>query len=162
MFKHMDGLFSKYVVNRNDLFSTYLNNIPLVSPPAAPSERRRARRRVMLISSKYVEFIHGKFEDKADILFKKYGKFDFVWFDCGGVQEYQTFMQKYWDICSGYIFFHFTYKDGSPNLFHDIILDSITGSPFIFDIVEPHKKRQGSITMVKKNDYANKQKTRAK
>ena len=22
-----------------------------------------------------------------------------------------------------------------------------------FDIVEPHKKRQGSITMVKKNDY---------
>ena len=115
-----------------------------------------------IISSKYVEFIHGKFEDKADILFKKYGKFDFVWFDCGGVQEYQTFMQKYWDICSGYIFFHFTYKDGSPNLFHDIILDSITGSPFIFDIVEPHKKRQGSITMVKKNDYANKQTTRAK
>ncbi|MDC3391684.1 tetratricopeptide repeat protein [Candidatus Thioglobus sp.] len=115
-----------------------------------------------IISSKYVEFIHGKFEDKADMLLKKYGKFDFVWFDCGGVQEYQTFMKKYWDICSGYIFFHFTYTDGSPNVFHDIILDNITGSPFIFDIVEPHKKRQGSITMVKKNNYAHKQKTRAK
>ena len=106
-----------------------------------------------IISSKYVEFIHGKFEDKADMLVKKYGNFDFVWFDCGGAQEYKTFIKKYWDICSGYIFFHFTYKDGSPNVLHDIILDNVTGSPFIFDIVEPHKKRQGSITMVNKNNY---------
>ena len=65
----------------------------------------------------------------------------------------KTFIKKYWDICSGYIFFHYTYRDGSPNVLHDIILDNVTGNPFIFDIVEPHKKRQGSITMVKKNDY---------
>ena len=65
----------------------------------------------------------------------------------------ETFIKKYWDICSGYIFFHYTYRDGSPNVLHDIILDNVTGNPFIFDIVEPHKKRQGSITMVKKNDY---------
>ena len=67
--------------------------------------------------------------------------------------RYETFIKKYWDICSGYIFFHYTYRDGSPNILHDIILDNVTGNPFIFDIVEPHKKRQGSITMVKKNGY---------
>tara|TARA_B100001105_G_C22212342_1_gene365967 strand:- start:48 stop:728 length:681 start_codon:yes stop_codon:yes gene_type:complete len=106
-----------------------------------------------IISSKYVEFIQGKFEEKADMLFEKYGNFDFVWFDCGGAPEYETFIKKYWDICSGYIFFHYTYRDGSPNVLHDIILDNVTGNPFIFDIVEPHKKRQGSITMVKKNGY---------
>ena len=106
-----------------------------------------------IISSKYVEFIQGKFEKKAHMLFEKYGYFDFVWFDCGGAPEYETFIKQYWDICSGYIFFHFTYKDGSPNVLHDIILNNVTGEPFIFDIVEPHKKRQGSITMVKKNGY---------
>ena len=106
-----------------------------------------------IISSKYVEFIQGKFEEKADMLFEKYGNFDFVWFDCGGAPEYETFIKKYWDICSGYIFFHYTYRDGSPNILHDIILNNVTGNPFIFDIVEPHKKRQGSITMVKKNGY---------
>ena len=104
-----------------------------------------------IISSKYVEFIQGKFEKKADTLFKKYGNFDFVWFDCGGPQEYETFIKNYWDICSGYIFFHFTYHDGNPNIIHKIIHDNITGSPLVFDIVEPHKKRQGSITMVNKN-----------
>ena len=106
-----------------------------------------------IISSKYVEFIQGKFEEKADMLFKKYGNFDFVWFDCGGALEYETFIRKYWDICSGYIFFHYTYRDGNPNVLHKIILDNVTGNPFIFDIVEPHKKRQGSITMINKNGY---------
>jgi tetratricopeptide (TPR) repeat protein len=103
-----------------------------------------------IIASKYTEFIEGKFEGKADMLFKKYGAFDFVWYDCGAAAEYKRFMEEYWGICSGYIFFHYTYSDGSPNELHDIILNNITGNPVIFDIVESHKKRQGSITMVKK------------
>jgi hypothetical protein len=104
-----------------------------------------------LITSKYINFIEGKFEDKADVLLNKYGNFDFVWFDCGGSAEYKVFMDQYWHICSGYVLFHFTYSDGKPNLLHNILLDKITGSPSIFDIVEPHKNRQGSITMVNKH-----------
>ena len=104
-----------------------------------------------IISSKYIEFVEGNFEGKADILGKKYGDFDFVWFDCGGSAEYKIFMDEYWDICSDYIFFHYTYSSGSPNELHDIILNNVTGNPSIFDIVEPHKSRQGSITMVRKN-----------
>ena len=106
-----------------------------------------------IINSKYVNFIEGKFEDKADMLLKKFGNFDFVWFDCGGPKEYETFIKEYWKICSGYVFFHFTYRDGNPNTIHDIILDNIPENAYIFDIVEPHKTRQGSITMVKKNDH---------
>ena len=81
----------------------------------------------------------------------KYTCFDFVWFDCGGSVEYKIFMDEYWDICSDYIFFHFTYSSGSPNQLRDIILNNVTGNPSIFDIVEPHKSRQGSITMVRKS-----------
>ena len=104
-----------------------------------------------LITSKYINFIEGKFEDKADLLLNKYGNFDFVWFDCGGSAEYEVFMDQYWHICSGYVLFHFTYSNGKPNSNHNVLLDKITGNPSIFDIVEPHKNRQGSITMVNKH-----------
>ena len=103
-----------------------------------------------LTSSKYIDFIEGKFEDKAYLLSNKYGDFDFVWFDCGSAPEYEIFMDQYWNICSGYVLFHFTYSDGKPNSNHNVLLDKITGKTSIFDIVEPHKNKQGSITMVKK------------
>ena len=104
-----------------------------------------------LITTKYIDFIEGKFEDKADFLLNKYGNFDFVWFDCGGATEYEIFMEQYWHLCTGYVLFHFTYSNGKPNSHHNALLDKITGNPSIFDIVEPHKNRQGSITMVHKH-----------
>ena len=103
-----------------------------------------------IISSKYIEFVEGNFEGKAEQLEQKYGDFDFVWYDAGGLSELKIFMNEYWDICSDYIFFHFTHSNGSPNELRDIILNNVTGNPSIFDIVEPHKKRQGSITMMQK------------
>jgi tetratricopeptide (TPR) repeat protein len=104
-----------------------------------------------LITSKYIDFIEGKFEDKADLLLNKYRNFDFVWFDCGGTTEYEIFMDQYWHLCSGYVLFHFTYSNGKPNSNHNTLLDKIIGNPSIFDIVEPHKNRQGSITMINKH-----------
>ena len=104
-----------------------------------------------LITSKYIDFIEGKFEDKAGLLLNRYRNFDFVWFDCGGTTEYEIFMDQYWHLCSGYVLFHFTYSNGKPNSNHSTLLDKIIGNPSIFDIVEPHKNRQGSITMVNKH-----------
>jgi tetratricopeptide (TPR) repeat protein len=104
-----------------------------------------------ILQSKYTEFIEGNFQGRAKELADKFGSFDFVWYDCGGQKEYECFMDEYWNICSDYVFFHFTYSNGNPNIIHDIILQKIEGSPAIFDIVEPHKRRQGSITMVNKN-----------
>ena len=103
-----------------------------------------------IIDSNYTEFIEGSFEGNGRSLFKKYGFFDFVWFDCGGPIEYENFIREYWNYCSNYILFHFTYSNGKPNLNHKIIHENINENIIIFDIVEPHKKRQGSITILKK------------
>ena len=104
-----------------------------------------------IIESKYVDFIEGQFQGKAEQLFRKYGKFDFVWYDCGGPPEYKDFFSEYWEICSNYVLFHFTYSDGKPNSKLEIILSQMTGDPFRFDIVEPHKRRQGSVTILRKS-----------
>ena len=103
-----------------------------------------------IINSKYTDFFEGNFEGMAKALFEKHGNFDFVWFDCGGPKEYASFINEFWQYCSNYIFFHFTYRDGKPNQNHKIIHEKIKGNPIMIDIVEPHKKRQGSITIVKK------------
>ena len=105
-----------------------------------------------IINSEYVDFVEGSFQDKSDALFNKYGNFDFVWYDCGGTEEYKVFMNKYWKICSDYVLFHFTYYDGKPNPNLAVVLEMMTGNPLRFDIIEPHKYRQGSITMLRKVD----------
>jgi len=110
------------------------------------------------LNSKYVEHIQGKFQGKSQELFEKYGKFDMIWFDCGGPEEYQDFLAEYWNICSHYMIFHYTYFQGHPTSNIDIISSSIDGWARLYgannvqriDIVEPHKVEQGSITMLKK------------
>ena len=103
-----------------------------------------------IIDSDYTEFIEGKFQGKSKFLFENYGYFDFVWFDCGGPKEYQAFFSEYWEICSKYAVCHFTYLNGKPNLNLQTIIDNVTNDPFRIDIVEPHKTRQGSLTILKK------------
>jgi len=105
-----------------------------------------------IMESEYTDFVEGNFEDRGERLFKKYGHFDFVWFDCGSQNEYTNFFKEYWQYCSNYIFFHFTYLNGIPNIKHKVIQDNLRKNSFMFDIIEPHKKRQGSITMVKKEN----------
>lgn len=104
----------------------------------------------VIIKSNYVDFVEGLFQGKANNLLEKYGKFDFVWFDCGGSPEYEAFFSEYWDICSAYVICHFTYTKGEPNEKLRTLLNRITGEPFKIDILEPHKTRQGSLTILKK------------
>ena len=108
--------------------------------------------------SKYVEHIHGKFQGRSQELFEKYGEFDMIWFDCGDAQDYQDFLAEYWNICSHYMIFHYTFFQGQPTTAIDIISGSIDGYARLYgannvqriDILEPHKAGQGSITMLKK------------
>lgn len=102
------------------------------------------------IDSKYIEFIEGKFQGNSQKLFDTYGLFDFVWFDCGGNDEYVAFMKEYWDLCDGYVIFHFTYSFQIPNDGLAIVMGFATGNPQRIDILEPHKDHQGSITILKK------------
>ena len=110
------------------------------------------------LDSKYVEYIQGKFQGKSQELFEKYGEFDMIWFDCGGAQEYQDFLQEYWDICSYYMIFHYTFFQGKATDSIDMISGAIAGWTRLMgesnvqriDILEPHKAEQGSITMLRK------------
>ena len=110
------------------------------------------------LDSKYVEHIQGKFQGRSQELFDKYGEFDMVWFDCGDAQDYQDFLAEYWNICSHYMIFHYTFFQGQPTTTIDIISGSIDGWARLYgannvqriDILEPHKAGQGSITMLKK------------
>ena len=110
------------------------------------------------LDSKYVEHIQGKFQGRSQELFEKYGEFDMIWFDCGDAQDYQDFLTEYWNICSHYMIFHYTFFQGQPTTTIDIISGSIDGHARLYgannvqriDILEPHKAEQGSITMLKK------------
>jgi len=110
------------------------------------------------LDSKYVEHIQGKFQGKSQELFEKYGEFDMIWFDCGAPQNYQDFLTEYWNICSHYMLFHFTFFQGQPTTAIDILSSSIDGWARLYgannvqriDILEPHKAEQGSVTMLKK------------
>ncbi len=104
-----------------------------------------------IIKSQYVEIVEGRFQGLAEQLNQNYGNFDFVWYDCGGYEEYVHFIEEYWSICSDYVLFHFTYTDGRPNKLLSAILENIPKDTYSrFDIIEPHKRRQGSITMIRK------------
>jgi len=106
----------------------------------------------------YIEFEKGDFKGKSQELYEKYGEFDFVWFDCGGAEEYDVFMREYWDICSEYVIFHYTYYQGKPTMNLGMVMQHITGHEQLsgasnvqrMDFIEPHKEGQGSITMFKK------------
>ena len=95
---------------------------------------------------------------------------DLVWYDCGGVEEYVDFLHEYWPVINpnrGLLLLHYTYWNASKT--HNgvtetqLIMGSIAneikrqqakaGDKAKFEVlslVEPHKTRQGSVTMVRR------------
>jgi len=116
------------------------------------NDDRAKKRRVMLKDEPLVEFIEGDFSTSSvmnDVM--KHAPYDLVWFDCGGPAEYQFFVDEYWGMVKEYALFHFTYFRGEPNRNHDILSKISETVLFRMDIVEPHKFKQGSVTMLKKS-----------
>ena len=101
--------------------------------------------------NKYVNVIESLFQGKSQEIKEKFGMIDFAWFDCGGHEEYEQFLKEYLPICSGYVLLHFTYYRGKPNPNYDVIKTYISNEEWErIDMIEPHKYRQGSFTMVKR------------
>lgn len=103
-----------------------------------------------MLNNPLVDFYIEKFQGKSFFLKEKYKKFDLVWFDCGGELEYKQFIEEYWDLCSEYIIFHYTYHNKKPNSLYYSIMNNIKELHENISIIEPHKYRQGSITIIKK------------
>ena len=95
---------------------------------------------------------------------------DLVWFDCGGLPEYVDFIEEYWRLINpdhGLLLLHFTYsrlsfvRDGVQNvaLICGPVANEIKRQQMhagvnagfeVLSLVEPHKRRQGSVTMIRK------------
>lgn len=105
----------------------------------------------------------GTFEDSAL-------PFDLVWFDCGGLPEYVQFLEEYWPLINpdgGMLLLHFTYWDVAPDQKPGTPADMVMGSVAneikrqqanagidaefeVLSLIEPHKRRQGSVTMIRR------------
>ncbi len=111
-----------------------------------------------VLESPFIDWINAKFEGQAKSIAEQYGAIDFAWFDCGGPDQYTRFCDEYLPLCNGFVFFHFTYTGGRPNINRQIISEAISTPRFLddeglsywslIDLVEPHKHQQGSITML--------------
>ena len=117
-------------------------------------DERAQTRRSRLEANSLVHFIEGDMThlNVVDEV-RDHGPYDLVWFDCGGPLEYEFFVNNYWDMVKEYALFHFTYFRGEPNKNNDI-LSTIKHVSYRMDLVEPHKFKQGSITMFRKTRYA--------
>ena len=114
---------------------------------------RAEDRRSKLQENSLVHFIEGDMMDSSVVdRVRENGPYDLVWFDCGGPVEYQYFVDYYWNMVKEYALFHFTYFRGEPNK-NNSILSTITDISYRMDIVEPHKFKQGSITMLRKIEH---------
>lgn len=117
----------------------------------------------------------GSFRGLASTLKSPVVPFDFVWFDCGSTHEYIDFLSEYWthiQPCGGILLMHYTYwhwptirhrRDGYPitagGIEPSAMLREIKrqhgclGLDARFEIaslVEPHKSRQGSVTLIRR------------
>ena len=124
--------------------------------------------------------IKSDFRGQSREILNKFGKINLTWFDCGGPPEYKDFISEYWSLVEsgGYVLFHFTFsylfkidnfeKDNYEKMGRMIknkkyaevyakvknelssFLKNKKMKYEIISLVEPHKYRQSSITIVKK------------
>jgi len=134
--------------NSDYLYKEYLPKFVVVDDQSLDPEQASGRRSD-LEKNPLVSFIEGNMFYVVDEV-RKDGPYDLVWFDCGGPEEYEFFVKNYWDMVKEYALFHFTYFKGEPNRNNDI-LSTIDDYTYRMDIVEPHKFKQGSITMFRKS-----------
>ncbi len=117
-----------------------------------------------------VEVREGNFRGYSTHLSPSDLPLDFVWFDCGGPRDYADFIEEYWPLINadhGMLVLHFTYwtvemrRGGQklPAIISSPIIDEIkrqqtmggiTARFEMLSLVEPHKSRQGSVTLVRK------------
>ena len=122
----------------------------------------------------YLVQITGDFRGRSNTIDEKHKPFDFIWFDCGGPEEYVEFLKEYWaqSASSCVVALHFTYQwqeieaSDKANTATDVGLApgpvlaelqrqhteaGVDVNFEILSIVEPHKTRQGSVTLLRRH-----------
>lgn len=118
----------------------------------------------------FMEMHEGDFRGRARELPHDARPFDLVWFDCGGPPEYIDFLNEYWPLINpdhGLLLLHSTYWNLQTTWHGREVSNLICGSIAneikrqqmvagldarfeVLSLVEPHKIRQGSITLVRR------------
>ena len=146
-------------IDRNcnpEYFRTPYDPILLCIDDLSISDERGRQNVEALKDHRFLRFFNAEFQGRASEIHQEYGDLDFVWFDCGGRAEYEQFCEEYLPICSGYVFFHYTYSSGVENDLSQVITSRLARAEregeswFRTDIVEPHKHSQGSVTMIRR------------
>ena len=149
--KNSEGLLWDSNCDKEYLNKSYDPKFVMVDDQRLEEDSERAaNRRSRLKANSLVHFVEGDMTDSSVVnRVRENGPYDLVWFDCGGPVEYQYFVDYYWNMVKEYALFHFTYFRGEPNKNNDI-LSLLRDYQYRMDIVEPHKFKQGSITMLRK------------
>ena len=135
------------------------------------SSGREALQIIETLDQKAMVQVHeGDFRGLSRQMNQSAFPFDLVWFDCGGLPEYVDFIEEYWRLINpehGLLLLHFTYsrlsfvRDGVQNvaLICGPVANEIKRQQMhagmnaafeVLSLVEPHKRRQGSVTMIRK------------
>lgn len=108
--------------------------------------------------------LDGDFRDQVAAV-ATHAPLDFVWFDCGGPPEYADFLRLFWDLIDpegGVLALHFTHGLGRtggedpprlelmPGRVLAHIRAQIDRNVELLSLVEPHKHRQGSVTLLRR------------
>jgi predicted O-methyltransferase YrrM len=106
--------------------------------------------------SHVLQFYDGDFRGMSGKFNSELLPFDFVWFDCGGFQEYTDFLAEYWSIINpqgGLLLLHSTLTNLQiRSIVQDLKLKQATDHFNKFEmlsLLEPHKRRQNSVTMIR-------------
>ena len=116
------------------------------------------------------QLYEGDFRGRSGTLDADARPLDFIWFDCGGAEEYHDFVQEYWPLVNenhGMLVLHYTYwaVPVQPGNFDAVrMLPSpllnearkqqlgagLAGNFEILSLLEPNKRHQGSVSMFRK------------
>lgn len=115
----------------------------------------QAERLAELGLARLLEPVAGEFRGRAEEIVSRFGLLDFIWFDCGGYQEYVDFLDEYWPVLKpgGLLAMHYTLTNLSMGTaVKDFRTRELSRYPDaeIVSLLEPHKMMQNSFTLIRK------------
>lgn len=106
---------------------------------------------------RHLTIARGDFRDLQGALAAAERRFDFVWFDCGGYQEYRDFLDLYWDLIDengGILVLHYTLTNLSMGAVLQALKLRQATDRFndyeLLSLLEPDKMEQNSCTILRK------------
>ena len=123
------------------------------------SHKKSAARAVRAIAAdlqldNYLTLENTDFKGFSGRIPQRFLPLDFVWFDCGGLEEYIDFVNEYWHLINpagGILILHSTQTNLALRLFVARLAERHAASADfeMLNLLEPHKKLQNSLSVLR-------------